>query len=1347
MFRYLLGFLLWITSFTLNAQVQLMHFDTEKGLPNNLSEAILRDSYGFLWVGTYNGLSKYDGSNFQNYPVIDSTNGILGSTIFKIFEDSKHQIWIGSNKSISVYDRKQDCFIAIKKEICVTDIDESSDGVIWVSSYSGIFKVDQSKHSILKLYGISKGIPTTILSQCVIDNKGILWVGTQTDGIFTLNPKTEKIKRIIQDLKNQNSLSSNRFKSFAFDKNGKLWIGTTDAGLCLYDTLTKQFQHIRNIRPEEQNNGCNLISNIFVDSKNDVWLSQNGCLNRFDRKTKTFVKYPAERYNDRNFQSNNVCFVTEDSYGIFWFGTYGCGIYCLNKQQNNFNIFFSIPEKSNSLKNNVVNGFVEYEDKIIIGTDGGLQYFNPKTNTFSEFKNKQLSENSVWDIAMFNDDLWCSTYGNGLYHYQLKSNQLSHYLHEENNSQSLSINNIRTTAKIDNFVWIATWGEGLQALDNNYKAVLSNEQVTHYSKVFNKPNWISKILKDSKNRVWIATLYGIFIRQDNRFRVLHNVVNDTRSLHDDMVFSVFEDSKHQIWLATNKGLDKYIEKTNNFEHYGKEKNLPINPTAILEDCNQNLWISAEDGLYSFNESMGIARKYNYRNGLIKGGFNTNSDLKTSDGTMYFGGKNGFISFKPDQFKSSIEVPKIVCRNLCLDNVAQQSIENSDTVYINYSSAIVSISVVDLKDIVSNFASFEYSFDQEKKKWKTIDELKKISFSNKAPGTYFLRIKASYDNKKYSNKVLTIIVIPPWWMTWWFRILSISIIAIILYSYFRIRIRLIQKQNDHLTLLVNEKTQNLVDANDELLQQNTAIAEKEMLLQIRNDELQKTSVTKDKLFSIISQDLKMHFAGIMENAMNLNRLKSLKNEKEKQSYIDSIYGSSKKINTQIDLFLHWSNSQTKTVVCNPQNVNIETLIRENILLNTSIASAKKIDIQFVFEHRFNAFVDEEMITIALRNIVSNALKYTPNQGSIIIQTSNSADYTLIQVRDTGIGMSQNQINDIYTNSVNDSTQGTNNETGTGLGLVISRDFLNLNKAKIEILSQPHEGTTVSMFLPKGNALKEFSNNDKKDKQLEGDNILFSEEESESKLRLLIVEDNSEILDYIVGIFEPYYIIETAVNGEIGFAKALNSIPDLIITDINMPVKTGLEMCLQIQSEPVLHHIPVLILSAFSNFDIQAKGLQAGAFDFVVKPFDRTILFLKVQSVLESRAKFKEYLKKQFIQEPKSVFKETPDDKFMMKMQEVLEKNFADSAFSVEKFSSNMGFSRSQFFRKLKAIIDTTPLEYLNVFRLKKAKEMIEQGSWTISEVAYDVGFNDPHYFSICFKNHFGFPPNHYLKNKS
>ena len=517
--RVLLCLLLSFVSFVLHAQIQFKHFDTESGLPNNSSSAILRDSYGFLWVGTYDGLSKYDGTNFQNYLIIDSTNGAIVVPVFKLLEDSKRRIWIGTNRGLSYYDRKRDNFVSVLRNVCVSDIDESvEEGILWISTFSGLLKINFENGSVLKTYNDSNKLPSNITSECQIDSKGILWVAMQNDGLFSFNPKTEKIQRYIHDPKNSYSIPSNRIKTIAFDKNGKLWIGTYNAGLCVYDTAQKQFRKCDTKIIDKKNTTSDFIESILVDSKNDVWFCHNGCLSQYIRKTDKFAVYPAENYYDRFLNSYNLSFITEDYYGTFWFGTFGSGIYCWNKKMNNFNFFNHVPENYDGLKSDGINCFYELNGKVIIGTNGGLQNYDPKTNKFSEFNNPTLNSVGVNSLTRIDDDLWCTTWGQGIFRLNLKTNKLSHFTHENNNPNSISTNILKIVTKIEDKFWIATWGDGIEAYDCDCKSVISHETLTNNSKDFTKPSWVSKILLDSKHRIWITTMYGVYMKQGKSFQ-------------------------------------------------------------------------------------------------------------------------------------------------------------------------------------------------------------------------------------------------------------------------------------------------------------------------------------------------------------------------------------------------------------------------------------------------------------------------------------------------------------------------------------------------------------------------------------------------------------------------------------------------------------------------------------------------------------------------------------------------------------------------------------------------------------------------------------------------------------
>jgi signal transduction histidine kinase/ligand-binding sensor domain-containing protein len=1148
MIRNIFFLFFWLTGFATNAQIQFKHFDTKNGLPINSAQAILRDSYGFLWVGTTDGLCKYDGINFQVYPVIDSSNGAIVVPIFKLFEDSKKQLWIGTNRGLSCYDRMHDSFIPVLKNVCITDIDESRNGVMWISSFSGIFKIKQSNREIVKNYTIANNIPSNIISEAAIDSKGTLWFGTQTEGVFSLNPKTEKIQRFIHDKKNTNCISSNRIRTLLFDKNGKLWIGTFDAGLCLLDTENKQFRNILNT-PKTTSN---FIESLFIDSKNDIWFCQNGCLTKYNSKTADFIRYPAEKHNARFLNTNNLCFITEDNNGNFWIGTFGSGIYCWNKQNNNFKSFNYIPDEKYGLKNSVVNSFVEYNGKIIIGTDGGLQYFNPKTNTYSDFENKTLNSEGILSIAKYNDDLWCAIWGQGLYRLQLKTNTLSHFMHENDNPNSLSINLIRTTAKIDSTIWIATWGDGIEAFDKNYKTIYSHEYLTNKSKYFNKPSWVSKIIKDSKNRIWITTMYGVYLKENKTFRVFHYDSKNLHTISEDAVYSVFEDSKHQIWLLTARGLVKYIEKSGDFERFGVEKNLPKNPRAILEDRNHTLWISSSDALYSFNENTGIVRKYNSRNERLNDEFNTNSALKASDGTMYFGGKSGFISFKPELIKSSYEVPKVVFRHLFVDNVIQKSLDIIDTVSLHYSNSVITVDVADLQDIISNMASFEYSFDG-KKTWKTIDESRKITFSNKPPGTYILNIRASYNNQKYSEKALVIFVIPPWWKTWWFKFGLTLFLVTVISSVIRNRFRKIKEKNVELEEKVLERTEDLITANEQLYQQNDQLKENQIVIEMKNLELNEVLTAKNELIKIVSHDFKNPLSAIIGMAGLLKNETTESNSKKIKEFADSILSGATLLVNQMTTVLDWAQSLSMDYEFNPIEINIEVLLDDAISLVKENANQKNITITKQIEYSFNAFIDPRMISIVFRNLLSNAIKFTHNGGSIHIliqEFENGIDIVFI---DTGIGISTETIKNIFNPTVTVKSRfGTANEKGTGIGLKMSKSFIDKNSGKITVISEEGKGSTFTITLPKGQYLATVKSQSITPVSLRN----WVPTDSTEKITILIIDDTIEIREIIHSVFEGNYTVLKAEDGNEGLYLAQNLLPDIIISDINLPGKSGM-----------------------------------------------------------------------------------------------------------------------------------------------------------------------------------------------
>jgi len=676
-------------------------------------------------------------------------------------------------------------------------------------------------------------------------------------------------------------------------------------------------------------------------------------------------------------------------------------------------------------------------------------------------------------------------------------------------------------------------------------------------------------------------------------------------------------------------------------------------------------------------------------------------------------------------------------------------ELCDTLTLGYSQSLVAIEVADLNNILSGSATFSYCIEGFSNTWVPLDESRKIVLSNLPPGTYLVRVNASYGSNASSEASLTLVISPRWWQTAWFKAAIVILAFLLLSLAYRIKVAVMRSQNTLLKAAVEEKTRDLTAALGELKQQNTVLAQGEFLLQVKNDQLQASNATKDKLFSIVAHDLKTPITGLVGLASILRKTLAAKAGDKGKDLADQVLQATRNLQQQVEMLLNWSRSQAGSLACQPVNFSIESLVRDNVTLFYDSAWNKEIHLQMVLTHTCDAIADPGMMTIVFRNLLSNAIKFTPRGGQVMIKTSTPSpgDTTVIQVIDSGIGMSQEQIVMAYTAPVNESSFDTENQKGTGLGLVICRDFLAVNHARMEISSPPGQGTTVSIILPRGEKRKVTSEQYTPALLSGGEALPALQGGNDENLLLLIVEDNNDIRQYLAEMFEPYYAVDTACNGDEGFDKALQQVPDLVITDLSMPGKNGLDLCRQIQAEPLLCHVPIIILSAHAEVDVQVQGLKAGAYDFVAKPFNKMVLYLKVQSLLESRKKYKGFLKKQFIQQPSAVFSQSSEDKFMLSMHQVLDANYRDPEFSVEKFAAGIGYSRSQLFRKMKASLDTTPVEYLKLFRLTKAKELIDTGNWRVAEIAYEVGFSDPVYFGTCFKNHFGSSPNHFIKNKN
>ncbi|MFW5852000.1 MAG: response regulator, partial [Bacteroidota bacterium] len=622
-------------------------------------------------------------------------------------------------------------------------------------------------------------------------------------------------------------------------------------------------------------------------------------------------------------------------------------------------------------------------------------------------------------------------------------------------------------------------------------------------------------------------------------------------------------------------------------------------------------------------------------------------------------------------------------------------------------------------------------------WQQLDDGEnRIHLPNLQPGTYTVHIQASLRGNKDVSAMRTfrLEITPPFWKTLWFGILVVALVSLLIIH----RIWAIKQKNIVLSQLVDERTRELQQAHKKLELQFEATQESNVVIEMKNKELTETLNTKDKIMGIIGHDFKNLLHTLINTIRTLQKNNSTYPVEKRADVLEKINNLTKKLSYQMVEILDWARSQMNTIDYKPIEINVESILSDVVQLLQFTAQSKGISIRIQSNYSHNAYIDPRMINTVFRNIISNAIKFSPEGAAISIAIQEHDNSIEVLCVDKGIGMKQEDADTVLTSFHSKNIQkGTHNEQGTGLGLQIAYAFVKKNMGDIQINSELHEGTIVSVSLPKAQSvaikrrfISDYDNN-----------ILSSEDEPRYELSVLLVEDNIELLDMMEEYLENQYTIYKATNGNDGFALAQETIPDIIISDIYIPGMHGLDMCAHIRKEQLTGHIPFIIITAEKAEDIELQSYDLGAVDFIEKPFNISLLRKKVIAILTNQKQYKEKILSELSQSS-YVLPESFDDEIINNIISYIKENYADTEFDIDRMASEVGLSRSQLWRKMKAVLGKTPSELLKDVRLAMAAEMLKSGKYRISEIAFHVGFTDQRYFSRVFQKEFGKTPTEY-----
>jgi len=1052
---------------------------------------ILQDQKGFMWLGTKNGLIRYDGYNF-NYYLNDprDTNTVCGDFVRWICEDVNGLLWIGTDRNgFCYYDPAYDKFSTMKHipsgtnskndnlVWCILEDNEKKGEVFWLATMkSGFVKFDYKKNKYT-IFRHEEGNPLSLATDNLIvlcqDKKGYIWIGTLDSGLIKFDKKKNIFITYSHDPENPHSISSNYVWSIVEDPepdNHILWIGTNGGGLNKFDVTREEFTSYRYQKGNPNGISSDIILSIFHDKREKhktFWIATwGGGLNKFlpegnaEHEPGKFIRYSFVQDNPYNNTSAHNLFITEDRAGTIWIGTQNEGVNLAERSKWKFDSRRSFPKYPDKLTNSPVTSICsDHSGNLWFATNGfGLFKHNQKTGTFSQFLPTDNENNSIsnkYVLAVYpggNNSVWVAT-SLGLDRLFYKTGEIVHYNHLPDDTCSLSSMYTSSICEVKpGILWVGTNNKGINVIEQNQLCITKIRHIPGNGNSLNSDK-VRFIHKDTKSRIWIGSLAGLNLYSPQLFPVesFRYDVDDIKSLSNNSVLCFLEDHSGTIWIGTRRGLNRFNEKSKSFEIFTKEDGLISNSiVGILEDDNKNLWLSTNKGIVRFNPADTSFRNYDISDGLQNNEFNSDACFKSIVGELFFGGPNGFDAFYPAEVKDNLYKPPVYITSFKKFNrefALPQSIIETKEIELTYKDDFFSFEFTALNFINPEKVMYKYMLQGFNDDWIYLGNNRTASFTGLRPGNYKLLVQVSNNDKIWNPEVrmLSIIISPPYWQTWWFRGLIIFALLLVIYFVYEIRLRNIQIQKDKLEGLVNERTGELRES---------------------EKQLKAASAAKDKFFSIISHDLKSPLSGVMRLTEFLEVNFGKYPDEEKVSILHTVNKTVKKIYNLIENLLSWSGMQTGRIVINKDAFDLKELVQKIRELLSVYAEERGVEMVTKIDKETVVYADMEMISTVLRNLLSNAIKFTPKGGKVTVFVKRRKNLFEICVKDTGIGIEKCDIPKLFKEDVVFKKRGAGGEEGTGIGLLLCKEFVEKNDGCIWAESNSGKGSVFCFSIPAG-----------------------------------------------------------------------------------------------------------------------------------------------------------------------------------------------------------------------------------------------------------------------------------------
>ncbi|MFC2089458.1 two-component regulator propeller domain-containing protein [Bacteroidota bacterium] len=1315
--------------------------DDEHSLSDNVIKDILVDSEGTLWIGTENGLNRFDRytesfTRHQHNP--KDTTSILPGDIWHIAEDNQSNVWIATHLGFSRFDRVTETFRNYQIKHEKLTFHQSSQAVfglypdrednLWLFAGEGVYRFHIPTENMERMHDFSFQDKDSFTWNMFIDRSGRCWLNTY-DGLYLYDFRQKITRQFLLWQINSEKIGNQYTHSMLEDHSGNIWIRTLEAIFCYNQELELKYylEHRHHYTPSLHRTW--MIKEMFVDNIGSIWYYSPEGIHQLINKRQNFRLYSSDSNS-----GNRVGCIHVENKNLIWFGTQ-FGISSIDRSMDAVHMHCGLSWRESGFHYSAKTMYLDKENTLWIGMEYiglvSMVHSGDGQRLFRRHIPESVDSTRLDDYGLYNIVNIFEDKGGRLWIGAASENFL-HYYDRKENKMIRMVDNPAAKYRLPERAMVRhqTGSDTLWALGSSgvYKIILPFTSISE-----------DQIMPEEVIKCQLIDNSGQLIEPSGSIRVS------------------YLDSSGNIWVGTREsGLVKISGKRipgleaheYRIKTYNMHQGLPSNDImSILSDGKGNLWIGTKNGLAKFNIRSETFTNYFLRHGLPSNDFRVNSSAIDDYGEMFFGTWGGMFSFYPDSISTNPNIAPVMITGISINNQIQQSgkygelvnsISFTDKLELPYNKNNLSLEYAILNYYHPELNQYKYKLEGFSDDWIYAGNRTNVDFTNLDPGAYTFRITGSNNDGVWNEEgaSLQIMIRPPPWQTRYaYLVYGLLLTGIILWY------RRFMRKRARLRLAVE-------------------------IEKVEKEKVQEIEQMKSRFFANISHEFRTPLTLILGP---LEEAEERKNEKIsfRRDVVAVMRRNAGRLLRLINQLLEVSKLETGKLRLQVSEGDFEGFIRTHVLSFLSLAESRGIKYSYQLPGSdLSLWYDADKLEKILVNLISNAFKFTNEKGEIFIlgeyimhEGKGDPEYLYMTITDTGIGIPSDKIDRVFDRFYRVDDSFRRESEGTGIGLALTKELVELYRGEISVKSFEGEGTTFTLKIPVSMDL--FTEDERMAQSEERNNLVTDElimpseaetdvsvinTEEKNKPLILIVEDNPDLTQYIAGNLERQYRIESAVNGKRGFELAVEHIPDLVISDLMMPVMDGMEMCGFIKEDERTSHIPVIMLTARADRESKLEGLQTGADDYMIKPFDAEELQVRVINLIQQRQKLRKKFRKELISEPEGTPVISPEDMLLNKVLEICNQNLSDSDFNIDRMSGSLNMSRTQLYRKVNSITGYAPMELLQTIRLKKAAFLLESGEGNISQVAYQVGFNNMSYFAKCYNRLYKVNPSEHLKSR-